>query len=70
MDERQRTNQGRQEHGAAGLGQGRVGEPGPGPRQETPFPPSAGGPGRGGGDAAATDSADPSAGRGGPQDKA
>ena len=28
MDDRQRTDQGRQEHGAAGPGQGRVGEPG------------------------------------------
>jgi len=54
MNQRQHANQGHQEHGAAGLGQRRVGEAGPGPLQEHPFPSSAGGPGPGAGDDAAT----------------
>lgn len=66
MSDRQQANQGHQEHGAEGLGQRRVGEAGPGPRQEHPFPSSAGGPGPGSGDAAVTDSEDQSAGRGRP----
>ena len=41
---------GRGVHRSAGLGQVRVGEPGPGPDQTNPFPPSAGGPGPGSGD--------------------
>jgi hypothetical protein len=66
MSDHDRANQGHQEHGSEGLGQRRVGEPGPGPRQEHPFPPSAGGPGPGSGDDAATDSEDQSPGRGRP----
>jgi len=42
--------EGRGVHQTAGLGQVRVGEPGPGPQQTHPFPPSAGGPGPGSGD--------------------
>lgn len=55
---------GRGVHQSAGLGQVRVGEPGPGPRQTHPFPPSAGGPGPGEGDDAKPDTGAPlSAGR-------
>lgn len=52
MAKSNRPTEGRGVHQSAGLGQVRVGEPGPGPRQTNPFPPSAGGPGPGAGDGA------------------
>jgi hypothetical protein len=42
----------------AGIGQERVGEPGPAPRQKAERPPTAGGPGTGSGDDAITNSED------------
>lgn len=47
-------DQGRGVHQNAGLGQQRVGEAGAAPRQKSPRPPSAGGPGSGSGDDAST----------------
>ena len=55
---------GRGVHQSAGLGQVRVGEPGPGPQQTHPFPPSAGGPGPGSGDDAKPDMGTPRPGGG------
>lgn len=49
----------------AGIGQERVGEPGPAPRQKAERPPVVGGPGSGSGSAAATNSED-QRGRSGP----
>lgn len=54
MDRRNPTDRGHTVHRNEGLGQQRVGEPGPGPLQTHPFPPSAGGPGSGSGDDART----------------
>lgn len=54
MGTRNRTDKGRLVHENAGLGQQRVGEDGAGPDQKSPRPPSAGGPGSGSGDDAAT----------------
>ena len=48
------TDKGRTVHENQGLGQQRVGEAGAGPKQKQRFPPSAGGPGSGSGDDAAT----------------
>lgn len=53
---RNRTDRGRLVHENAGLGQQRVGEDGAAPRQKSARPPSAGGPGSGSGDDAATNS--------------
>lgn len=54
MGTRNRTDQGRVVHLNEGLGQQRVGEDGAAPRQTSPRPPSAGGPGSGSGDDAVT----------------
>lgn len=54
MGTRDRIDRGRVVHDNAGLGQHRVGEDGAPPRQKTARPPSAGGPGSGSGDDAAT----------------
>lgn len=54
MGVRNRTDKGRLVHENTGLGQQRVGEEGAAPGQKTARPPSAGGPGSGSGDDAAT----------------
>jgi hypothetical protein len=51
---RNATDKGRAVHQNQGLGQQRVGEAGAAPKQKTPHPPSAGGPGSGSGDDAET----------------
>lgn len=55
MSKINQPSQGREVHQNAGLGQERVGEPGPGPDQ-TGLPSSAGGPGSGSGDDAVVQS--------------
>lgn len=54
MGVRNPADKGRVVHENAGLGQQRVGEAGAAPARKSPRPPSAGGPGTGSGDDAAT----------------
>ncbi|MBU1385131.1 MAG: hypothetical protein KKG14_09235 [Alphaproteobacteria bacterium] len=54
MGVRNATDKGRLVHQNGGLGQQRVGEDAAAPRQKSPRPPSAGGPGSGSGDDAST----------------